>query len=703
MADKAYQYMNWREIEDLIYGEERFPRTLLMPRKVKEGVLYQCFFPSAKEVKLVETESGKKHTMKAEDDAGYFAVLLRGKEAVPHSFLVDGTHRGNPYAFPSMLSDERIGRIKAGISEEAYRELGSHRKVTKGVEGVFFAVWAPEASRVSVVGDFNGWNGLACPMEFHEESGIYELFIPGLSHGTVYKYEIRTAKGDVYMRPDPYAHAYAFGEEPVSVVADLGFSWSDQDYMEARKKACSPDERAISIYEFPLAAHTADDGSLSFRDLAKKITDHARSMHYTHVEFTPVMEYEDDASGGYHTTGYFAPTSRFGNAADLKYLINALHMNGIGVILDWTPAQFSQDLRWMAAFDGSCLYEHLDPRQGIHPLWGTKLFNHMRPEVRSFLLSSAMFWLREFHADGLRLDGCATMLRQDYGRPDGQWIPNLYGSCENLDGIDFLKTFTQIVKKDMPESLLILEESVDFPDTTESTSDGGLGFDFEWNLHFTRDLIDFLGSSPEGKQEKQFLLQNLMLYQYYRKPVLSLSRGIGKFDSELLRSRIYGGEEEREAALRAVYVYMFTHPGKKMLTEGEDTDAVFFGELNRILCGEKALFELDAENAGFEWVHAMDPYQTVLAILRKGRSPSDRVLAVFNFSDEAIPEYVTGVPCEGTYRELLNTDDVRFGGSGCINTGEMKAGNEPADERDYSIRLKLAPLSASILRLEPGL
>ncbi len=698
MSDRAYELMDWRGIEDLVYGEIRNPRELLMPRKVKGGILYQCFFPGAAKVVLVEKKTGKKHQMKMEDEAGFFAGVFAGREPCAHEFLVDGKVMGNPYAFGCLLPGEQVSRYQAGIAETAYHVMGAHAMSADGTEGTSFAVWAPGAARVSVVGDFNGWNGLQNPMEYHEESGIYELFIPGLGPGTVYKYEIRTGDGRTFMRPDPFGNAFAFGEEPVSLVSDSAYRWSDSAWMKKRHRTLDWNEKAVSILECPLSKRARESGEYSYAAFARQIADYVRSMGYTHVELPPVMEYQDEMSGGYHTTGYFAPTCRYGTPADFKGLINTLHREGIGVILDWTPAQFSPDERWLAAWDGTCVYEHLDPRQGVHPVWGTRLFNYGRPGVRSFLLSSAFYWINEFHADGLRLDGCSTILRQDYGRGDGSWVSNIYGGGENLDGIDFLKQLTSAVKRSHPDVLLMLEEGIDWPETTAPAKSGGLGFDFEWNLHFTDDLLRFFGLDSVGKWREQYLLQNAMLTNYTRRPVLSLSRGIGAFDPDIFMDRVEGEGPARAASLRAMYAWMFAHPGKKLMTDGEIFDGGFMRALLELYASEPALYELDDYEKGFEWIRTMDYERASAVFTRCGKKKDDRIVVVCNFSDETLPAAAVGVPEGGKYEELFNTDDEAFGGTGYVNRRERTARAAEADERPFSVRIRLAPRSVSILK-----
>lgn len=701
MADRAYAYMDWRGIEDIVYGEEPHPAALLAPRKVKEGWLYQCFFPGAKKVWLKDLSTGKRRKMACEDEAGYFAVVYEGAKAVPHHFLVDGVEKGDPYAVSSVLTDSFQKRFGAGIEELAYKTLGGHLMADGEEGGVHFALWAPNAARVSVIGEFNSWNGLAHPMEFHEESGIWELFIPLLGAGEQYAFELKLRDGRLLSRPDPFGTSLVTGARPVSVVTDEAYHWNDSAFLKAEKKIADYTVLPLSAYECDPDLWAEREGvrrGAFWREGAEKIAAYLSEEGFSHIELLPLMEYVDENARGYHTAGYFAPTARFGTAADLKYFVDTMHKNDIGVILDWTPAQFSADPAYLAEFDGTCLYEHLDPRQGVHPLWGTKLFNYGRGEVRSFLLSNAVYYLKEFHFDGLRLDGCATMLRQDYCRGE-QYVANLYGTGDNLDGIEFLKQFTQTVKRDVPHAILSIEEDVDWPDSTSPVEDGGLGFDFEWNLHFTKHMRRYLELDAEGKKWEHHFLEDSMLYNYFKNSVISLSRGMGAFDAAEYFLSVNGNDEEKRAVLRAMYLFMIVHPGKKLFATGEIADHGFLRDLLALYNEEPALSADDFAEEGFEWIHTFDDRGARAALLRKSGS-GEKLLAVFNFSDQNIMRYQTGVPCAGKYQELLNTDDKSYGGSGIINPRARASKPSECDERENSLFIRLAARSGAVFRVE---
>lgn len=702
MADKAYGYMDWAAIEGLVYSEEAHPRRILAPRKVSEGILYQCYLPGAAKVRLHDLTSGQTHHMAMEDETGYFACVVPGKAPAPHTFIADGSETGDPYAFGSFLTPETESRFTAGIDNRLGRTLGAHPAEAEGQRGVRFALWAPGALRVSVVGPFCHWDGRQYPMELHEESGIFELFIPGLAAGAVYRYELKLKNGLVYTRPDPCGSEQMIGEDPCSVVADPAYEWSDQRYMAERTGAAASASRPVAILECSLAdwkKRSDRPEEETYRTLADRIAAYAKDLGYTHIELKPVMEYADDSSEGYHTTGYFAPTRRFGHPADFKYFVDVMHRAGIGVILDWTPAQFSPDTRYLASFDGTCLYEHLDPRQGVHPIWGTKLFNYGRPEVRSFLMSSADLWMREYHADGLRLDGCSTMLRLDYARGD-RWVANLYGSWENLDGIEFLRRLSDRFHRSFPGGLLIMAEDVDWPDVTAPTEDNGLGFDYKWNLHFTQDMLHYLSLDEEGRRNEYASLTNGMLHHYLDRFILSLSRGIGPFDRDQFLASVNGDETSKAALVRAAYAFLIMHPGKKLLTDGEGWSDAFLRELLAMYRTQPALSVHDYDESGFEWINTMDSGHITISFVRRGNAPGNLLLAVCNFSDESYEAYRVGVPLSGRYREILNSDSRAFGGSGMTNPRIRATRKISCDERESSLTFRIAARSVAVFQYQ---
>ncbi|MEE3420129.1 MAG: 1,4-alpha-glucan branching enzyme [Lachnospiraceae bacterium] len=701
MNDKAYDYMDWPQIENVVYSEVRDIRPLLAPKKVKEGILYQCFLPGRKEVLLRETRSGKEYPMALESEEGWFAIILPHRHPMPHMFVADEEVIGDPYAYENTLDTEMISRFEAGIGSRVYRMMGASKKEVDGVEGVSFVLWAPNALRASVVGPFNKWDGRVYPMQFHEESGLFELFLPGIEEGTEYNYELLYKGGDVSVRTDPYARAYKKKEDGswVSIYTESSFRWHDRSYLETRSRRTDTTHLPMCIYECSLAAWAKKTGKTNYRTLADVISTYVEDMGYSEIELMPIMEYPEDSSNGYQTGGYFAPTCRYGDPDDFKYFVDSFHAAGIGVFMDWTPAQFTADRHFLAGFDGTCLYEHLDPRQGIHPLWGSCIYNYGRPEVRSFLLSSASFWTREYHIDGLRLDGCSPMLRLDYARGNN-WVANMYGSNENLEGIDFLKTLSSLYKREYPDCVLMIEEDVDWPEVTSPIEEDGLGFDYKWNLHFTQDMLSYFGESAEGKRTRHNELLNGMLNHYFDRFILSYSRGIGPFDKKLFLDKIDGDEKGKVALTRAAYVYLMTHPGKKLIATGEDWQTAFFRDLVHLYSNEPALFIHDFEEAGFEWINTMDSEHSILSYMRIGEKKDQLLIAVCNFSDTSFDDYRVGVPYKGTYRQILNTEDVRYGGDGVAGSLSVSAENAEWDERPYSISFGIARRSAVLLHYE---
>ena len=535
MDNRLYELMNWPRIEALVYSEEDEPQEILGPHKTEEGILVQAFLPTAVKMTAVIRGTGKEYEMELADEGGFFAVLLPGKTVPEYFFRVEYDNGvvqdlEDAYRFqPKVYSAKDLDKFEAGIHYTLYEKMGAHPMTIKGVDGTYFSVWAPNACRVSVVGDFNLWDGRRHPMRRIEGAGIFELFIPGIGPGACYKYEIKTKSGLPMLKADPYANAAELRPHTASVIADLsGFAWTDEGWLEKRKKTDYKKEPLL-IYEVhlgswrkpekeewdgPLTAAAKEEEAreeaaaeaeragadasapaeetrefYNYREIAPMLADYVKDMGYTHVELMPIMEHPLDESWGYQVTGYYAPTSRYGSPKDFMYFMDYMHSQGIGVILDWVPAHFPRDTFGLAAFDGTCLYEHLDPRKGSHPHWGTLIYNYGRPQVKNFLIANALYWTEVYHADGIRMDAVASMLYLDYGKNDGEWVPNIYGGKENLEAIEFLKHLNSIYKKRKDGALLIAEESTAWPKVTGSVEDDGLGFDFKWNMGWTFHLF----------------------------------------------------------------------------------------------------------------------------------------------------------------------------------------------------------------------
>ena len=728
MSDKLYELMDWPEIEAVVYSEEYAPREILGPHVTGDGVLVQCFFPGADKVTVKTTKDGKEYLMSKEDDAGYFAVLLNGRKIPEYTYLVEKegeqTECYDAYAFPCQITLEEEQKFINGICYDIYEKLGAHPMTVNGVDGVYFAVWAPNASRVSVVGDFNHWDGRVYQMQRLSVSGIYELFIPQIPVGSLYKYELKLKDGLIYLKADPYANQAELRPATASIVADLnGYTWKDQTWMKDRKKIQTEDA-PMFVYEMHLGSwKKPEDGRefYNYRELAPMIVAYVKEMGYTHVELMPIMEHPFDASWGYQVTGYYAPTSRYGSPEDFMYFVDTLHQAGIGVILDWVPAHFPRDTFGLANFDGTCLYEHLDPRQGYHPHWGTLIYNYGRPQVKNFLIANALFWTEKFHADGIRFDAVASMLYLDYGKNDGEWVANIYGGNENLDAVEFLKHLNSIFKKKHPDALLIAEESTAWPRVTGSVeTEDGLGFDYKWNMGWMNDFIGYMSNDPYFRGSHHNELTFSIIYAYSERFMLSLSHDEVVHQKGSLLEKMPGTEDKKFANLRAAYGFFMTHPGKKLLFMGQEYGQVHEWAENKALDWEDlekpahrqmqnytkaliqlykthpALWELDYDSDGFEWINCVEWEKSMVTFLRKAKKQEDTLVVICNFSDVTYEEELVGVPYAGKYKEILNSDAKEYGGSGVVNPRVKIAKKEETDDRPYTIKVKVAPLSVSI-------
>ena len=729
MSDKLYELMDWPEIEAIVYSEESEPRRILGPRVTKDGILIQCFLPGAVQAKILLTKEKQTYDMVMEDEAGFFAVLIPGNKIPKYKVeMQDG--EGNkkqfydPYAFETKISLDEEQQFCAGICYEIYEKLGAHTMTINGVSGVYFAVWAPNALRVSVVGDFNHWDGRIHQMNRLAVSGIFELFIPGIKPGALYKYEIKAKGSLVYLKADPYGNQAELRPKTASIVADLNhYQWQDDQWMKDRKHI-NDEKKPMLVYEMHLGSwiKPEEEGKLfcNYRDIAPKLAEYLKDMGYTHVELMPVMEHPFDASWGYQVTGYYAPTSRYGTCEDFMYFMDYLHRQGIGVILDWVPAHFPKDTPGLPNFDGTCLYEHLDPRQGMHPHWGTLIYNYGRPQVRNFLISNALFWVEKFHADGIRMDAVASMLYLDYGKNDGEWVPNIYGGNENLEAIEFLKHLNSIFKKRHPDALLIAEESTAWPKITGSIEDEGLGFDMKWNMGWMNDFIDYMKKDPLFRGGAHDELTFSMVYAYSEKFLLSLSHDEVVHLKGSLLMKMPGDKAEKFANLRAAYGFMAVHPGKKLLFMGQefaqerewseerslDWDLLEQSEhqqfknyvkaLWNFYKGHPALFELDYDTEGFEWINHMESEKNMLTFIRKTKKKEELLVIVCNFSSLAYEKYQMGVPYPGKYKEIFNSDAVEFGGTGLRNARVKSSKRAECDERKNSIVIDVAPFSVQI-------
>lgn len=695
MSKTVYDYMDWPGIEAVVYGEETAPRDVMGPRLTPDGVLIQGFFPEAKAAAVVVGR--KKYEMELEDEAGYYAVLIPGRKIPEYEFQVqfeDGAKSfRDAYGFGGLLTEEDERAFLGGVYYEAYKKMGAHPAVMNGVAGTHFAVWAPNAVRVSVVGEFNNWDGRTLPMHRMPMSGIFELFVPGVTAGMAYRYEIK-AKGDVLLqKADPYGNRTQAAPEWNSVVTDLsGFSWKDSQWLAERKKY-DDRKRPVSIYETSLGQWKDEKELISF----------VKEKGYTHVELHPVMEFLDDKGDGYPTSAYFALSTRYGTPEEFATLVDGLHQDGIGVILDWSPAQFPRYAGGLEKFDGTPLYEVKNPDMAVHPMWGTMLYNYDSPMVTDFLISNACFWLEVFHVDGLRLDDVDAMLYLDYGRRNG-WTPNIYGSNENLHAIEFLKHLNSIVKKRSPGVILIAQEDGLWPQLTDSVENDHMGFDYKWSGGWTKDFLSYLSVDPILRKNHYDQLTLSSLYAYSEHYILTLgSRDVGSLDDFL--KKLPGDEKQKLAQVREAYSYMMVHPGCKMMAPQRDMPeelAKCVQALNTLYKNSPALYQMDDEYDGFEWIQLMKYEENVIAFLRKTEMPEETLLVICNFAADPYTNYQVGVPFAGKYKEIFNSDAAEFGGEGVVNPRAKTAKAEECDEREFSIKVKLPALGVSIYSCTPG-
>jgi 1,4-alpha-glucan branching enzyme len=633
-----------------------------------------------------------------------------------------------PLSGVTLLTEDDIYLFNEGSHFRLYEKLGAHPLTAGGQEGTYFAVWAPDAERVFVVGDFNGWNKTSHPLRSRGRSGIWEGFIPGVGKGAIYKYHLvsrhRSYKVD---KADPFAYYHEVPPKTASIVWDLDYIWGDREWMEKRRRHNALDA-PIAIYEVHLGswrrAPEEDNRSLTYREMAPLLAEYVNRMGFTHVEFLPVMEHPFYGSWGYQSTGYFAPTSRYGTPQDFMYLVDCLHQHGIGVILDWVPSHYPSDEHGLGFFDGTHLYEHADSRKGFHPDWNSYIFNYGRNEVRNFLISSALFWLDKYHVDGLRVDAVASMLYLDYSRKEGEWIPNKYGGRENLDAISFLRRLNEEVYKNYSDVQTIAEESTAWPMVSRPTYVGGLGFGIKWDMGWMHDTLQYITKDPVHRKYHHNDLTFRMLYAFTENFVLPFSHDEVVHGKGSLLGKMPGDDWQKFANLRLLLGYMYAQPGKKLLFMGGEFGQwqewhhdgsldwhlaqyqrhnqiqKWVEDLNRLYRSEPALYEHDFEPAGFEWVDADDSEQSVISFIRKGKSAGGIVLAVGNFTPVIRFNYRLGVPGGGFWKEILNSDAREYGGSGQGNLGEVKATTAPFHGRPYSLNLTLPPLAVVFFKSE---
>jgi 1,4-alpha-glucan branching enzyme len=722
------------DVEAIVAGRHADPFAFLGMHQASAGLYVRAFLPDAEAMAVVESAGGEvvAHAERLHP-AGLFAAAMPDRKQ-PFRYrlrVAAGGHAeefDDVYRFPPVLGDLDLHLLVEGNHLASYQKLGAHPIVHDGVEGVGFAVWAPNAQRVSVVGDFNGWDGRRMPMRRRHAGGLWDLFVPGLRPGHLYKYELIGAQGELLpLKADPYAQQAERPPGTASIVArPPRHVWHDGGWLSERWQH---NDRAapISIYEVHLGSWRRREGNryLTYRELAAELVPYVADLGFTHIEVLPVTEYPFDGSWGYQPISLFAPTSRFGTPDDFRAFVDACHNAGLGLWLDWVPGHFPTDAHGLGHFDGTALYEHADPRQGIHRDWNTLIYNYGRREVANFLLSSALYWLREYHIDGIRVDAVASMLYLDYSRRADDWVPNQYGGRENLDAIAFLRRMNELVFADESGATTAAEESTAWPMVSRPVYVGGLGFGFKWNMGWMHDTLGYIGRDPIHRKYHHNDLTFGLLYAYHENFILPLSHDEVVHGKGSLIGRMPGDAWQKFANLRAYFAFMWTHPGKKLLFMGgefgqdwewnHDTGLdwqalqhplhagvqLLVRDLNRLYRTVPALHRLDCEPEGFAWIDAANGAECVLSYLRRSRDPHELAVVVCNFTPVPRHDYRIGVPRPGRYAERINTDAQVYGGSGVGNAGEVSADPHPMHGHAHSLRLSLPPLAALIFTAEP--
>jgi 1,4-alpha-glucan branching enzyme len=728
-------------IDALVSGRHDDPFSVLGPHRDREGrVVVRVFQPAARAITIRVTYPVERLIdLERRHPAGLFEGVV--PEAANPSGLdyrvitqfASGVtvERGDPYQFGRVISDFDLHLFGEGNHLRIYDKLGAHVITLGPTRGVHFAVWAPNAQRVSVVGDFNAWDGRVHVLRRLLPSGVWELFVPDLDAGERYKFEIRTPEGHLLEKADPFAFACEIPPRSASIVHVPGtYQWQDDRWMQGRVAAHASLERPMAIYEVHLGSWKRKPGEgqasfLSYRELADDLVPYVRDRGFTHVELLPVMEHPFLGSWGYQVLGFYAPTSRYGTPADFKYFVDACHRHDIGVLLDWVPGHFPKDAYGLARFDGTSLYEHEDPRQGEHQDWGTLIFNYGRNEVRNFLLANALFWLDEYHIDGLRVDAVASMLYLDYSRPEGQWIPNRFGGRENLDAVSFLQQLNRLTHEEHPGSITAAEESTAWPGVSRPVHLGGLGFTYKWNMGWMHDILQYVSRNPVHRRWAHSELTFSMLYAFTENFVLPFSHDEVVHGKRSMLDKMPGDAWQKAATLRLLYAYMYGHPGKKLLFMGSEfgqwrewnvetsldwhlmAEPLHAGiqrtidDLNAMYRRSPALYERDYDPAGFSWIDCSDNENSVVSFLRRAADPDDHLVFVLNFTPVPRQAYRIGVPRPGFYREIINTDAGIYGGSDAGNAGGCNA--DPVEQHGFaqSVKLVLPPLGAIVLSPEP--
>ena len=737
MNKRLEDWINWILIDELKSGIINAPKHLLGNHDYGDGQVIMVYRPHAEKVCVVSPTGKNRDEMECLSD-GVYGFYSAKKKYKGTKYRIETTYQdgttvvtADAYAFDSQITDFDTYLFAEGKHYDVYEKFGAHPMTIDGVKGTYFAVWAPHARRVSVVGDFNMWDGALNPMQMMQTSGIYELFIPDVAPGAVYKYQILTRDGEILYKADPYGNQCQVRPDNANVVADLtGYKWKDTDWIENRKQQTRETElkKPMAIYECHLGSwkkkiEDSDFGFYTYRELAKMLCDYVKKMGYTHVELMGIAEYPFDGSWGYQVTNYYAPTSRYGSPEDFMYFVDHMHANGIGVILDWVPAHFPRDAHGLGRFDGMPLYEHPDPRRGEHPDWGTYIFDFGRNEVSNFLTANALFWVEKFHVDALRVDAVASMLYLDYGKQDGQWLPNKDGGNENYDAIDLLRKINTVMEERNPGAFLIAEESTAWAGVTAPASMKGLGFLYKWNMGWMNDFLEYMKMDPYFRSFNHNRLTFSLSYTYAENYVLVISHDEVVHLKCSMLNKMPGVEMDKFANLRTAYGFMYGHPGKKLLFMGQEFGQLrewsearsldwflldqplhkkmqkWVADLNHMYTTYDACYYNDNNQMGFEWTKVDDANTSIIAFVRRGKTVKDQLLFVCNFVPVERKDYWIGVPCLTEYEEIINSDAKIYGGSGTKN-GKVKAFEEKCDRMPYAISIDIAPLSMMVFKYD---
>lgn len=723
-------------VEKIIRNEHHDPFRILGPHEIeingRKKWVVRAFIPDSTEVYLINPKNRKEYRMHPVHHAHFFELILKGyKKLFMYQFHIFGTNGKerivhDPYFFLPPIAEYDMYLFGQGDHHKIYEKLGAHPMVREGITGVQFAVWAPDARNVSVIGDFNDWHGGKHQMRSLGQSGIWELFIPDIGENEIYKYEVKTQAGHIYEKADPYAFHSEVRPRSGSIVVNINkYQWHDEEWLVKRRET-DPLKIPISIYEVHLGSWKRkpeeDHRFLSYCELADELVNYVKEMGYTHIELLPVAEHPLDASWGYQVLGYYAPTSRFGRPEDFMYFVDQCHQNNIGVIIDWVPAHFPRDPHGLSYFDGSFLYEHADPRKGEHADWGTKIFNFGRNEVRNFLIANALFWFDKYHIDGIRVDAVASMLYLDYSRQEGEWVPNQFGGRENLEAIAFLKRLNELIFSYYPGALSVAEESTAWPGVSRPTYLGGLGFNFKWNMGWMNDFLSYFSQDPVHRKYHHNMITFALLYAFHENFILVVSHDEVVHGKRSILDKMPGDMWQKFANLRALFGFMFGHPGKKLLFMGSEFGQwqewtqdhsldwhllqyephqklqKFVKDMNHLYRTEPALYEIDFEHHGFEWIDFLDSDNSIIAFIRKATNPKDYLAFICNFTPVYRENYRIGVPMHAFYNEIMNSDSESYWGSNKGNFGGIWSEEIPWHGRPFSLNLKVPPLSTVIFK-----